>query len=226
MTIPIIVQARLNSTRLPNKVLTKINGIPLLEYLVNRLTKTFDKSQILIATSNKPQDNPIHQYCINNNIFFFRGSLEDVAKRILDATKHIKAKAFVRINGDSPLIDPKIITQAINIFINGYYDLVTNASPRSFPVGQSVEVVRTSSFVKVYKKMSSTYHFEHVTRYYYEHHNDFRIRNFSNVRDLSSYRLVVDTPEDLRRIKQIIASMTKPYTHYNFEELIELYPPF
>ena len=224
MAIPIIVQARLNSTRLPGKVLTKINGIPLLEYLVSRLTKSFDKSQILIATSNEHQDNPIHQYCINNNFFFFRGSLEDVAKRILDATKHIKAKIFVRINGDSPLIDPNIIDQAVNIFNNGYYDLVTNVFPRSFPVGQSVEVIRTSSFVKAYKKMSTTDHFEHVTKYYYEHPDEFRIRNFSNERDLSSYRFVVDTPEDLKRIEEIICSMTRPHAEYSLNDLIDLYP--
>ena len=219
-----IVQVRLNSSRLPKKVLTKINGIPLLEYLLFRLKKSFDRSQILIATSNEHQDNPIHQYCINNNFFFFRGSLEDVAKRMLDAAKHIKAKTFVRINGDSPIIDPKIISQAIEIFQSGNYDLVTNIFPRSFPIGQSVEVIRTSTFEKAYKKMSTTDHFEHVTKYYYDYPEIFQIKNFINDRDLSKYRLVVDTPEDLERMKRIIDSMTKPYSEYSMDELIEIYP--
>ena len=219
-----IVQVRLNSSRLPKKVLTKINGIPLLEYLLFRLKKSFDRSQILIATSNEHQDNPIHQYCINNNFFFFRGSLEDVAKRMLDAAKHIKAKTFVRINGDSPIIDPKIISQAIEIFQSGNYDLVTNIFPRSFPIGQSVEVIRTSTFEKAYKKMSTTDHFEHVTKYYYDYPEIFQIKNFINDRDLSKYRLVVDTPEDLERMKRIIDSMTKPHSEYSMDELIEIYP--
>ena len=72
--------------------------------------------------------------------------------------------------------------------------------------------------------MSTTDHFEHVTKYYYEHPDEFRIRNFSNERDLSSYRMVIDTPEDLKRIKEIICSMTKPHTEYSLNDLIDLYP--
>tara|TARA_B100001250_G_scaffold370863_1_gene355297 strand:+ start:166 stop:846 length:681 start_codon:yes stop_codon:yes gene_type:complete len=224
VTIPIIVQARLNSTRLPKKVLTRINGRPLLEYLLTRLTNNFDKSQILIATSSQSQDDPIHQYCINDNFLFFRGSLEDVAKRMLNSAKQMNVEAFVRISGDSPLIDPAIIQQAIKIYQNGNYDLVTNIFPRSFPIGQSVEVIRTKTFEYVYEKMSSSSHFEHVTKFYYDYSDEYQIRNFSNKRDLSKYRLVVDTPEDLERMKRIIDSMTKPHSEYSLDELIEFYP--
>jgi spore coat polysaccharide biosynthesis protein SpsF (cytidylyltransferase family) len=224
VTIPIIIQARLNSTRLPKKVLTRINGIPLLEYLLNRLTKNFDKSQIFIATSNQHEDNPIHQYCINNDFFVFRGLLMNVAKRMLDAAKKINARSFVRINGDSPLIDPLIIQQAIKIYKKGNYDLVTNTFPRSYPIGQSVEVIRTSTFEYVYEKMSSSGHFEHVTKFYYDYPDEYQIRNFLNKGDLSSYRLVVDTPKDLERLKKIIGTMVRPYTDYSLDELIDLYP--
>ena len=72
--------------------------------------------------------------------------------------------------------------------------------------------------------MSQHDDFEHVTKYYYEHPSEFRIKNFRNNRDLSKYRLVVDTPEDLNRIENIIGSMSKPYTEYNFDELLKLYP--
>ncbi len=224
MIIPVIVQARLNSTRLPKKVLTRINGIPLLEYLLTRLTKKFDKSQILIATSNQSQDDPIHQYCIGDNFLSFRGSLEDVSKRMLDSAKYMNAEAFVRISGDSPLIDPTVIEQAIKIYQNGNYDLVTNIFPRSFPVGQSVEVIRTKTFEYVYEKMLSSSHFEHVTKFYYDYPDEYQIRNFSNERDLSKYRLVVDTPQDLERIKRIIGNMIKPHSEYSLDELIEFYP--
>ena len=107
---------------------------------------------------------------------------------------------------------------------NGEYDLVTNILPRSYPAGQSVEVIRASTFEKVYEKMSRPDHFEHVTKYYYEHSDEFRIKNFSNDKDLSSYRLVVDTPEDLKRIEKIIGTMTRPHTEYSLDDFIELYP--
>ena len=72
--------------------------------------------------------------------------------------------------------------------------------------------------------MSRPDHFEHVTKYYYEHSDEFRTKNFSNDKDLSSYRLVVDTPEDLKRIEKIIGSMTRPHTEYSLDDFIELYP--
>jgi len=219
-----LIQARLNSSRLPNKVLTEINGLPLLEYLINRLINTNGKSCVAIATSNMTQDDMIEKFCIKHNLFCFRGDLEDVSKRMLDAAKHFKTDAFVRINGDSPLIDPAIVYRAVDIFLNGDYDLVTNTFPRSFPVGQSVEVIRTNTFTKVYQKMTQPEEFEHVSKYFYNHPNDFKIHNFKNDRDLSYYRLVVDTPEDLNRFKKIIANMNRHYTKYNMNDIIALYP--
>jgi len=219
----LLIQARSSSTRLPDKVLYEINGKPLLQYIYSRLILLI-RNSICVATSVEAKDDKIEEFCKNNNIQCYRGSLENVAKRMLDAVEYFNAHAFVRINGDSPLIDPKIVKKAIGIFENGSYDLVTNAFPRSFPVGQSVEVIRTSTFEKAYQKMTTIDHFEHVTKYYYEHPDDFRIQNFSNNRDLSKYRLVVDTPEDLIRIEKIIGSMNKAHTEYSLNELIELYP--
>ena len=219
----IIIQARMSSTRLPNKVLCRINGKPLIEYLVIRLDENFH-GKIYFAISDHLDDDKIEKFCIEKDLPCFRGQLEDVSKRILDAVKHYDKEAFVRINGDSPLIDPVIIDKAIQIYQNGEYDLVTNTFPRSFPVGQSVEVIRTSTFEKAYKNMSIPDHFEHVTKYYYDNPDEFSVKNFSNERDLSGYRLVVDTPEDLIRMKKIIDSMTNPLTKYSLDELIKLYP--
>ena len=218
-----LIQARSSSTRLPNKVLYEINGKPLLQYIYSRLI-LLKRNPICVATSVEAKDDKIEEFCKNNNIQCYRGFLENVAKRMLDAAKYYNADAFVRINGDSPLLDPQIVEKGISIYKNGNYDLVTNSFPRSFPVGQSVEVIRTSTFEKAYEKMSRPGHYEHVTKYYYDHPDEFRIKNFCNANDLSSYRLVVDTPDDLNRMKKIIGSMTRPHTEYSLDELIELYP--
>ena len=188
-----------------------------------RLNAKFD-GEICLASSDKMDDDKIENFCIEKDIPCFRGSLEDVAKRMLDAAKYYKEEAFVRINGDSPLIDPCIISKAIKIYQNKNYDLVTNIFPRSFPIGQSVEVIRTSTFNKIYNLLAKPAHFEHVTKYYYDYPDEFRIKNFSSEIDLSNYRLVVDTVEDLERMKKIIGSMKKPHTEYSLDELIGLYP--
>ena len=137
----IIVQTRMSSTWLLKKVLGEINGKPLLEYLVARLIGIIE-SDICIATSGHSENDEIEDFCREIDIPCFRGSRDNIAKRMLDAAKHYNKDVFVQINVDSPLIDYKIIDQAIRIFQNGEYDLVTNTFLRSFPVGQSVEVIQ------------------------------------------------------------------------------------
>ena len=223
MKIGAIVQARMSSQRLPDKVLTMVNGKPLLQYLLERLTYCSSIDQIIVATSEDKSDDPIAVFCHEYGALCYRGPLQNVAKRFYMALEKFNLDAFVRVCCDSPMLDHKLIDQGVKLF-NGKYDLVTNTLPRSYPVGQCVEVIRASTFKNVYEKMSRPDHFEHVTKYYYEHSDEFRIKNFSNDKDLSNYRLVVDTPEDLKRIEKIIGSMTRPHTEYSFDDFIELYP--
>ena len=120
--IPVIIQARFNSSRFPGKVLAEINGDPLLEYLVLRLKKKFGLSNIIIATSVQDTDNPIADFCLKKKFGLYRGSLNNVAERMLNAARGKKAEGFVRINGDSPMIDPNIILKALKIYEGGDYD--------------------------------------------------------------------------------------------------------
>jgi spore coat polysaccharide biosynthesis protein SpsF len=221
--IGVIVQARMSSQRLPAKVLTKINEKPLLQYLVERLENCSSINEIIIATSDAKSDDPIASFCDGYGVRCFRGSLKNVAKRFYMVLEEFNLDVFVRICGDSPIIDPKLIDKGVELFDDSS-DLVTNIWPRSYPLGQSVEVVRATTFKKIFKKMTKMDHLEHVTKYYYDHSDKFKIMNFSNETNLSKYCLAVDKPEDLKRVKKIILSMTKPQTQYNLDDLIELYP--
>ena len=223
MKTGVIVQARMSSQRLPDKVLTMVNGKPLLQYLLERLNHCSSIDQTVVATSEDKSDDPIAVFCHEYGALCFRGPLKNVAKRFYMALEKYNLDAFVRVCCDSPMLDQKLIEQGVKLF-NRECDLVTNTLPRSYPVGQSIEVVSSSTFKKIYEKMSRPDHFEHVTKYYYEHSDEFRIKNFSNDKDLSSYRLVVDIPEDLKRIEKIINSMTRHHTKYSLDDFIELYP--
>lgn len=223
MKIGVIVQARMSSQRLPSKVLALVNEKPLLQYLLERLGNCSSIDQIVVATSDNKSDDPIAEFCNEYGALCNRGPLQNVAKRFYMVLEKYNFDAFVRICGDSPILDQRLIDQALKIY-DEKCDLVTNILPRSYPLGQSVEVIRASTFKKVYDKMSTPDHFEHVTKYYYEKPDEFRIKNFSNKKNLSSYRLVVDTPEDLKRIEKIIVSMTKPHIEYSLSDSINLYP--
>ena len=147
-----IIQARSNSKRFKNKILYKVNGKPLLWYVYNSVKKSKLVKKIVVAISNKKLDDKVAIYLKKNNIKFKRGDLNNVAKRIFMVVKNSKSKFFIRISGDSPLIDHRIIDRAIKIHKKKKnYDLITNIFPRSFPSGQSVEIIRTDILGKILK---------------------------------------------------------------------------
>jgi spore coat polysaccharide biosynthesis protein SpsF len=130
---------------------------------------------------------------------------------------------FVRVCGDSPLLDQRLVDRGAGIFRSGAYDLVTNVFPRTFPPGQSVEVMSTAFFRRGYALMSEAGDLEHVTRFFYRHNHRFNILNFSAPEDYSGLHLAVDTAEDMQRFAGLVASMARPHWHYGLPEIVRLY---
>jgi spore coat polysaccharide biosynthesis protein SpsF len=195
-----IIQARCSSKRFPNKVLKKIYGKPLIHHVILKLLKSKKITKIIVATSNHKSDDKLAKYLKKIKVELFRGSLKNVAKRFLDLVLLKKKKFFLRISGDSPLIDFKIVDQAISIFKkNKRYDIVTNICPRSFPKGQSVEILKTEILKNNILKMSKNEK-EHVTKYFYKYSKKFYIKNFRNKIKTKSIKLAIDNKNDLAKI--------------------------
>lgn len=208
-----IVQARCSSKRFPNKILKKIYGKPLIGHLINRLKKSKKISKIIVATSKDKSDDKLIKYLRQIKIKFYRGELNDVASRLLNVAQIQKKKSFIRINGDSPLIDPNIIEKAIRIFKkNSKYHLITNVFPRTFPKGQSVEIINTQILKKNILKMS-TIEREHVTKFFYKNSNYFLIKNFVFRNKKKNIKLAIDNKKDLGNIlKRIKKNEFKKYS--------------
>jgi len=219
-----LIQARMSSRRLPGKVLAEINGKPLLQYVIESLGQSVSLEHVIVTTSTDLSDESIVSFCEQHQLDCFRGSLDNVVDRFLNACRMYGLHSFVRINADSPLIDHEIIDQALRIYESGNEDLVTNVFPRSYPIGQSVEVIRGSSLEEASRRMTMPEEFEHVTKFYYDNPHVFRVKNFLNFEDLSKLRLVVDTHDDLTRIKIIVNKMNKHHTSYRLRDLVDLYP--
>ena len=195
-----IIQARSSSRRFKNKVLHLIFGTPLIQHVVNRIKKSNKVSKLVVSSSKEKSDDNLILYLKKKKIKFFRGSLKNVASRLYETAKANKAKFFVRISGDSPLIDPKIIDKAIKIsHKQRKYDIITNVFPRTFPKGQSVEVIKTS-ILKKYSKNFSKADKEHVTKYFYKNSNKFRVKNFTFNDKSKIMNLSIDTKKDLEKI--------------------------
>jgi spore coat polysaccharide biosynthesis protein SpsF len=217
-----IVQARLGSSRLPGKVLAEIEGKPLLAYLLERLRRAESLDGIVVATSDDPSDDELAEYCATNDIDCHRGPLEDVARRMLDAAEERGLSAFIRVSGDSPLLDPRLVDRAASLLGEDGGDVVTNVVPRTFPHGQSVEAIAVDAFRRACAEMTETHDREHVTPFLYRNAARFRIRSFSHETDLSSLQLAVDTREDLAFVRAIVGAMSRPHAEYGLEEIIGL----
>ena len=206
MKIGLIVQARMSSHRLPGKSLRMVQGIPLLGMLIRRLQKTMRADDIVIATSDDPSDSPIEQYCQAEGVPCYRSSLYDVATRLLAAAQQFDFNAFARICGDSPFLDYRLIDRAIDLFQLEIPDLVTNVLTRTFPKGQSVEVIRTASLQRCIGLMTTAEHHEHVTRWFYENRSDLNIKSFESGGHYGEIQLSVDTEKDLNQIERLVAT--------------------
>ena len=117
-----IIQARMSSTRLPGKVLITVANKPLIQYLIDRLSLCRMLGDITVATSLAQSDDLLESYCRVTGLQCFRGALDDVAGRFNAVLENYKHDAFVRINADSPLIDPDLIDKGISIFSEGDYE--------------------------------------------------------------------------------------------------------
>jgi spore coat polysaccharide biosynthesis protein SpsF len=200
-----IVQARLSSERLPGKMLMDLRGRPLLGRVLDRLSGSRCLRRIVVATSVLESDDPIVAFCAREGAACFRGPLDDVAERFRGIVHQESSPAFVRISGDSPLIDPAIVDRAVGYFSShADCDLVTNVFLRTFPKGQSVEVVRTQSFLELFRAPRDREQQEHVTRAFYQAPERHRIVSFTSGAQAGTDNLSVDTPTDLARVQRVL----------------------
>ena len=199
-----VVQARINSSRLPGKALIQLGNQSILSLTINRLKRSSQISSLIIATSDQPADDKIENYARKLDVGVYRGNLEDVGSRLLETAISKNADAFVRISADSPFIDWRIVDHAVSLYRACHPDLVTNVFPRTFPKGQSVEIIKTSTLAGISKIERTPLQKEHVTPYFYDHFKEFRIVSFTSGIDSSDSVHCIDDLDDFERAKDIV----------------------
>lgn len=198
-------------------------GRPLLGYLLDRLEGCRSLAGVVVATSRQPSDNPLVDFCREEKREVVRGSLENVAGRFLAVLEGRPWEAFVRICADSPWLDPTLVDKGVNLYHGHRADLVTNVNPRTFPPGQSVEVVKAATFRRIYQEMAEPADLEHVTRFLYRHLERFKMVNFTSGQDFGGLSLAVDTTEELARFERIVSRLESPQAELNLSEVVDLY---
>lgn len=201
-----LIQARMGSTRLPGKVMKPITGRPMLDIQLERLKTSRLIHSIVVATTDQPQDEIIVDYCRDHQIRCTQGDEANVLKRFYEAAQIAKADIVIRLTADCPIIDPAIVDETIKYYLDhsSEYDYVSNVHPRTYPRGMDVEVFSFSALEKAYKEAKSVHELEHVTPYIIKHSN---CGNVAQVKEQSSYRLTVDTPEDFEVVQRIFIGL-------------------
>jgi spore coat polysaccharide biosynthesis protein SpsF len=198
----IFIQARMSSARFPGKMLAPFRGRPLIAQVLERFRESDLRGRLVVLTSNHASDDPLADFVANRcGVDVFRGDLHDVAARFQSALSQHPCAWFVRISGDSPLIDP-VLVQVMMDLCAPEYDLVSNVVRRTFPPGQSVECVRSEAFRALRSAELTADQREHVTKVFYDQPGSWRVRSVTSTEpELASTRMVVDTLDDLRDLE-------------------------
>lgn len=220
--IAAIIQARMGSSRLPKKVLAKIEGKPMLWHQVNRLKQSKFSPEIIIATSNLEQDKPILDLANQLNVKSYAGSHEDVLDRYYQASLINKIDIIVRITADCPLLDSEVFDKVLNTFLEGDYDYVSNVRPATYPDGLDVEVFSFVTLKKTWNNARLSSEREHVTGYIATHLNEFKNLNVTNSVDLSDLRWTVDEKEDLEFVRSIYKNLYHKNPNFLMKDILDL----
>lgn len=215
-----IVQARMGSTRLPNKVMSLVNGVPMIELLLARLSRATKIDQIVLATSDDPKNQPLAEHVKALGYGTFQGSENDVLDRFVQAARKFDADLVVRITGDCPLVDPEIVDACVNGFLEKGVDYFSNILVPSYPDGLDVEVFTRAALELANNESTDTFDHEHVTPYL-RNSSHFKRAGLENPEDLSTLRWTVDELADLHVIEKIFQHFS-PSIHFGWREVLNL----
>jgi len=223
--IAAIIQARMGSSRLPNKVLMEIDGKTSLKFMVDRVAKSKYIEKIIIATTTNERDKVIVDFCVNNNILFYCGSENDVLDRYYQASKNNDVRTIVRLTSDCPLIDPDQIDQTIELYFDKGVNYAANAVPpeiKKYPDGSDVEVFSFKDLTRAWTETKNIKDREHVTFYFWKRDKNFTTAMLDNKYDWGKYRITVDYKEDIDLVRQIVRKLKDQKKFGTTKEIIEI----
>jgi glutamate-1-semialdehyde aminotransferase/spore coat polysaccharide biosynthesis protein SpsF (cytidylyltransferase family) len=220
--ISAVIQARMNSARLPKKVLLDIAGRPMFARVVERVQRARRLDSVLVATTDGEADDAVAAFCRETGIPCFRGSEADVLDRYCQAARFLKADVVVRVTADCPLIDPVVIDRVIERYLAGDCDYATNTLRYTYPDGLDVEVFSFAALERAWREARLPSHREHVTEYL-RTSGAFCLAGVENERDLfqENLRWTVDDERDLQFVRAVYDALGKG-KHFLMNDVLEL----
>lgn len=204
----VVIQSRLNSSRLPGKALMTIGGMPLIELVARRATRS--GHEVIVATSEEQYDTRISDHLQSVGIPVMRGSLDDVLGRFVEATKDLDPGDWVvRLTGDNPVGDATLIDELADAMREGGYTYGRN-DVAHMPEGLGCEVFLVDDLRKAYETSMEPYDHEHVTPWLRRNVRTLDYVPKQNPGDPLRYRCTVDVLSDYVRVAKLFADEEDP----------------
>ncbi len=213
-----ILQARVSSSRLPQKVLKLILQKPMLNRQIERISQSKKINKLILATSEHPSDEPLIALAQEMKIDCYRGSLDDVLTRYYYAALPYTPSHVVRLTGDCPVIDPQLIDELIEFYMCGQFDYARLDD--SFPDGLDVEILSYSTLISAYHNAILQSEREHVTLYINSHPDGYRIGVLKNKENQGALRWTVDEQKDFELITKIYESLYHQNPHFSRQDVL------
>ena len=214
----------MTSNRLPGKVLLPLAGEPALLRLVERITPSRYVDEVVVATTINKTDDPIVKLCQKNHIKYFRGSEEDVLKRVLDAAKSVNADFIIEITGDCPLLDYRHINDLCQEYEKEESDYIANNTIRSYPDGFDVQLFPLNILERVDTLTNDPIDRVHVSYYIYTHPEIFKCRNIKAEGKMywPELGVTLDEKEDYLLINRIFEELIARSKKFSAEDVVDL----
>ncbi len=204
-----IIQARINSKRLPNKMFLKIGKLKILEWVIYRVLKSKLLDEVIVAIPDNAENYILERFLKDHNFNIFKGDQNDVLKRFFYAAKKSNADLIVRICADNPFIDHLVIDDLLRKFKFKQFDYLCNHQNKlnsGFADGFGAEILTFDSLFKLNKSAKSKSNREHVTQYIWENMNEFKIQVIKAQNELNfpKLRFDIDTKEDYEKMNEFV----------------------
>lgn len=221
MHIGALIQARMQSKKFAGRPLCELDGRPALLYEIERVRQAKRIDRIILATTELPEDAPLIKFCHRWGVAHGRGDAWNVAQRLLDLCTQFEFDAFVRLEGDCPLIDYRLIDAAVAMLVEHDYDVVTNRSPVSWPTGQTVEVIRADAYRELVQQIKRPIYRRDPFRQVYDSPNGFRVGVLRHEPDWSDYQLGLKTQDDVVGLNRLLAGLPGPHWAHDVATLVQ-----
>ena len=220
MNVLAIVQARCSSSRLPGKVMKELAGKPMIIHELERLSRSKMINKIVLATSTESNDDPLAKLVTETGLTVYRGNLDDVLDRYYRCAKEYQPMNVVRITGDCPVIDWRLVDKVIKAHIEHGNDYTCLSE--EYPDGLDTEVMKFSTLEEAWGKAKLLSEREHVTLYLRNHENDFKTEFIHGTENLESMRWTVDEQQDFMFITQVFAELYSSNNDFNMDDILLL----